>query len=76
MGIINIFACVIVAQCAIIVFQQIYFMVQIHQLINKLMSGSFIEYRKALAPTSSVEKIKLPEGAPEDLRSLEELNLI
>jgi len=61
---------VIALLMGIIVYQQWFFMRQVQELVNKLMSRSFMEYKNTVEPPPP--RVKIDDSVPEDLRALQE----
>lgn len=57
--------------CGIIIYQQFFFMWQIHRLLDKSMSSSFAEYAKVKKGPEKL-KIQLDQEPVEDLNALGE----
>lgn len=60
--------------CAVIAFQQVYYLWQIQKLVDKIMSRSYTEYTRAKEPKKDLN-ISLSQDAPEDLRTLQGFTL-
>lgn len=59
----------------VVVAQQLFFMRQIHSLVNKIMAGDYHSYvRTEKAPTGPV-RIPVPQDPPEDLRILQDFRV-
>lgn len=60
----------------LLVFQQVYWTIQVHRLVNKLMSRDFAEYKQVMEFNKNKEiKVKIPMDEPEDLRVLQEFQM-
>jgi hypothetical protein len=64
---------IVLALLGVVVFQQIFFLRQIHKLVDKLMSRSFTEYTQAEKPREK-PKFLLPTEAAEDLNIIPNLS--
>lgn len=60
-------------QMVCIIALHIFYSHQIQKLLDKLMSRDYRDYHTVHAPSKkeSQDKIKLPDGIPEDLRTLQ-----
>lgn len=64
---------ILISLIGLVIFQQIYFLYQIHKLVDKIMSRSFLEYRAAQAPNPEPKKQEFENidlSLQEDLRVL------
>lgn len=65
---------IIIALCALLAVQQVFYLHQIQKLVDKLMSRSYTDYTAAKTPPKEI-RVQVPAEPPEDLRILQEFSL-